>query len=45
MHVLVGVDAPHLVSITQMDEFFLTARYSRMRRRLDTLNMRQVFNF
>lgn len=44
VHVLVGVDAPHLVSVVHMDEFFLAAGYARMRRALDTLNMCQVFN-
>lgn len=45
VHVLVGVDAPHLVSVVHMDEFFLAAGYARMRRALDTLNMCRVFNF
>ena len=44
VHVLVGVDAPHLVSVVHMDEFFLAAGYARMRRALDTLKMCQVFN-
>lgn len=44
VHVLVGVDAPHLVSVARMDEFFLAAGLSRMRRALDTLHTCQVFN-
>lgn len=44
LHVLVGVDAPHLVSVVRMDEFFLAAGYARMRRALDTLAMCRVFD-
>lgn len=44
IHVLVGVTAPHLVSVVRMNESFLAAGYARMRRALDTLNICQVFS-
>lgn len=44
VHVLVGVTAPHLVSVVRMDKFFLAAGYARMRRALDILDMCQVFS-
>lgn len=40
-----GRFGPHLISVVHLDEFFPAAGYARMRRALDTLNMRRAFNF
>ena len=44
LHVLVGVEEPHLVSVVEMDAEFLQAGHQRMRRAIDAFDTCRTFN-
>lgn len=44
LHVLVGVDAPHLVGVVQLDDNFLRVGEQHARRALDVFDMCETFN-